>query len=68
MDLLNEARPAAYRALTGLSKSSGFPTTDTFEINLFPVDFQAKVLVDRYGLKPPTARAFAELMFGRAAV
>ncbi|MCH4560313.1 hypothetical protein [Mesorhizobium jarvisii] len=64
MELLNEARPAAYPALTGLQKSSGFPATDSFEISLFPVNFQAQVLRERYGLKPPTARVVAELAFG----
>lgn len=66
MDLLNEVRPVSARHAPGLQKSSGFPATDSFEIILFPVNFQALVLQDRYGLKPPTARIVAELAFGRA--
>lgn len=65
MDLLNELRPAALRALTGLPKSSGFHASDFLDDTVFAANLQTKVLETRFGLKPPTARAVAELAFGR---
>ncbi|MFD1984211.1 hypothetical protein ACFSOZ_16290 [Mesorhizobium newzealandense] len=46
---------------TGSQELSG---SQAFEVSWKPVHFQAAMLQDRFGLKPPIARLVAEHAFG----